>query len=186
MIPIQKESKLFKNPIHEEYLKVLNRNENYKIEFFPLMNCYFSNKYKIKITIVASDLRTNARKNYIDAFINAIDLGTVVNMIQKGVFTSEKFYGGGIENGQVVCRIILFEMKDNGSLLIAIQKCPGKQNADGGYVPIGKPVNQMGMYLKGFALQRTLYRLETYINHKMIMDFKKFEYAPPQQQLREG
>jgi hypothetical protein len=164
--------------IHSEYVQVPTRNENYKIEFFPMMNDYNNGKYKIKISIVVSDLKTNVRKKFLESFINALDLATLFDCIRRKDFTSKKFFGGGVEEGQTICRITEFTLKQDGSLTITIQKCPGQRNADGGYKPIGKPLDQISIYLRGFPLQRLMYRVITYIEHKMIMDFKKFEFEP--------
>lgn len=166
------------NEIHSEYVKVTSRNENYKIQFDPMMTDYNTGRYKIKISIVAADMKTNKRIKHLESYINALDLVTIADLIQRKDFKSEKFYGGGIEEQKVICRITSFEMKDE-CLTISIQKCPGKRNNDnGGYSPTGKPIDSISIYLRGFPLQRTLYRLKNYIENKFLMDFKKQEFAP--------
>lgn len=165
------------NEIHSEYVKVTSRNENYKIQFDPMLTDYHSGRYKIKLSIVAADMKTNKRIKHLESYINALDLVTIADLIQRKDFKTEKFYGGSAENKQTICRITSFEMKED-CLTISIQKCPGKKNPDGGYSPTGKPIDTISIYLRGFPLQRTLYRLKTYIEHKMLMDFKKYEFAP--------
>lgn len=170
--------------IHSEYVKVASRNECFKLEFYPMMTDMHSGKYKIKISIVVSELNTNKRKKFIESYINALDLATIVDLIQRNQFKSEKFFGGGTEGSQKICRITSFEYKEDGTLAITVQKCPGERNQDGGYLPIGKPLDSISIYLKGFPLQRTLYRLKTYIENKMILDFRKYEYAPVDDRLK--
>lgn len=165
------------NEIHSEYVKVTSRSENYKVQFDPMLTDYHYGRYKIKLSIVASDMKTNKRIKHLESYINALDLVTIADLIQRKDFKTEKFYGGGVEEQKVICRITAFELKED-CLTISIQKCPGKKNHDGGYSPIGKPLDTISIYLRGFPLQRTIYRLKLYIEHKMLVDFKKYEFTP--------